>query len=172
MKRKSLLILSSLLLSVAAAPDEALSEGKIYMSCGSGSWFVGNCWNLDTIPVDGDSVILPAADGGLTVTYDANASIRLDELSIAFPEGGSTTLRITASGARIETGDIILGDTISLRSGASGAIVQEAGDVTASIVTRSWDGALTSGALEMGHSRLDRGSYTLTGGGLYTYQQS
>ena len=169
MKRKSLLILSTLILAAAAAPGEARSEGKIYdSSCGSGSWFMGNCWNLGTIPVDGDFVNLPAADAGLTVTYDANASIRLEGLSIAYPEGGSTTLRITAPGARIETGDITLGDTASMRSGASGSIVQEAGDVTASVVTRSWDGALTSGALDMGHSRLDRGSYTLTGGGLYT----
>lgn len=170
MKRKSLLILSSLLLSVAAAPDEARSEGKSFMTayCGSGSWFRGNCWNLGTAPADGDTVWLPTADAGLTVTYDANASIRLEELSIAFPEGGSTTLRITAPGARIETGDITLGDTISLRNGASGSIVQEGGTVTASVVTRSWDGALTSGTLNMGKSRLDRGSYTLTGGGLYT----
>lgn len=170
MKRKSLLILSTLILAAAAAPDEARSEGKSFMTayCGSGSWFRGNCWNLGTTPADGDTVWLPTADAGLTVTYDANASIRLDELSIAFPEGGSTTLRITAPAARIETGDITLGDTISLRNGASGSIVQEAGDVTASVVTRSWDGALTSGALVMGRSRLDRGLYTLTGGGLYT----
>ncbi|MBI2400262.1 MAG: hypothetical protein HYV23_04285, partial [Deltaproteobacteria bacterium] len=153
MKRKSLLILSTLILAAAAAPGEARSEGKIYRTaCGSGSWFRGDCWNLSTTPVDGDVVTLPSADSGLTVTYDANASIRLDELSIAYPEGGSTTLRVTASGARIETGGIILGDTISLRSGASGAIVQEAGDVTSFVVRRSWDGALTSGALEMGRS--------------------
>ncbi|CAG1065701.1 hypothetical protein BAC1_01288 [uncultured bacterium] len=169
MKRKSLLILSALILAAAAAPDEARSEGKGYdSSCGSGSWFRGNCWNLGTVPVDGDFVYLPAADAGLTVTYDANSSIRLEGLSIAYPEGGSTTLRITAPGARIETGDITLGDTASMRSGASGSIVQEGGTVTASVVTRSWDGALTSGALEMGRSSLDRGSYTLTGGGLYT----
>jgi hypothetical protein len=169
MKRKSLLILSALILAAAAAPDEARSEGKSYdSSCGSGSWFAGDCWNLNTVPVDGDFVWLPAADAGLTVTYDANASIRLEGLSIAYPEGGSTTLRITATGARIETGDITLGDTASMRSGASGSIVQEGGTVTASVVTRSWDGALTSGTLDMGHSRLDRGSYTLTGGGLYT----
>lgn len=169
MKRKSLLILSALILAAAAAPGEARSEGKSYdSSCGSGSWFVGDCWNMNTIPVDGDYVWLPTADAGLTVTYGANSSIRLEQLNIAYPEGGSTTLRITAPGARIETGDIILGDSISLRNGASGSIVQEGGTVTASVVTRSWDGALTSGTLDMGHSRLDRGSYALTGGGLYT----
>jgi hypothetical protein len=168
MKRKSLLILSTLILAAAAAPDEARSEGKVYMSCGSGSWFVGNCWNMGTIPVDGDSVMLLTADAGLTVTYGANSSIRLDALDVGFLEGGSTTLRITATGARIETGDITLGHSAGLRNGAQGSIVQENGTVTSSVVTRSWDGALTSGALEMGHSRLDRGLYTLTGGGLYT----
>lgn len=168
MKRKSLLILSTLILAAAAAPDVARSEGKVYMSCGSGSWFVGNCWNMGTIPVDGDSVMLLTADAGLTVTYGANSSIRLDALDVGFLEGGSTTLRITATGARIETGDITLGHSAGLRNGAQGSIVQENGTVTSSIVTRSWDGALTSGALEMGHSRLDRGSYTLTGGSLYT----
>ena len=170
MKRKSLLILSSLLLSVAAAPDEARSDTYVTyyaerFGCGSGSWFRGDCWsNLSNnfiTPADGDSATLLSTETGYTVDYNANASISLNQLSVALGQGNAT-LRISAPGATIEAGSIELG-VFTENNFSRGSIVQEAGSVAASSTLYGGSGELSIGDFHRG-----TGSYTLTGGGLYT----
>lgn len=182
MKKKNLLMLS-LLLSVAAAPDEALSSEVFYLTpthngCGSGSWFVGDCWfdrgpSVSRAPMDGDAATLASAIGGYVVTYDANARTSLDFLDVGggtwlsiggVPAGvanGSATLKITNSGARLEARIIAVG--AGNISGGQATMVQETGGVSAGVGMAGLTG------LKIGFYENERGSYILTGGTLATH---
>src|SRR3990170_2013589 len=140
MKRKSLLILSTLLLSVAAVPDKAQAAGNAYQTntCGSGSWFRNNCWSLGNVPADGEKVSMSASDSAPTVTFDSDAVISLSSLNVGtFVDSSysNITLDVTAPGASLEAGQIIVGnsagtDHFSLLNGSHGAIIQEGGTFT------------------------------------------
>jgi len=121
---------------------------------------------------------MSASDSAPTVTFDSDAVISLSSLNVGtFVDSSysNITLDVTAPGASLEAGQIIVGnsagtDHFSLLNGSHGAIIQEGGTVMASAMTWTDGGVFSNynGELIIGNRSPDSGSYTLTGGNLHT----